>query len=156
MTNKNRFCGWHHLVRMVALLSAMLALVACDDKKVALEDQCDFDEANASWCCQGDDKDAIPTLSDTGSGLYLCNAERVYESCIMAPSFREAQIQGADLYDYLGASIVDKGVNFAVYAKNATRVEVLIFDSNNPDSNLPLKRIPMAKNMKTGIWQKYV
>ena len=79
---------------------------------------------------------------------------RVYDSSRLAPFYGD--MTGDALYDILGASVVDKGVNFAVFAKNATRVEVLIFDSDNPDTDLPLTRIPMTKDDKSGIWTVYV
>ncbi len=79
---------------------------------------------------------------------------RVYDSSRLAPFYGD--MNGDALYEILGASVVDKGVNFAVFAKNATRVEVLIFDSDKPDTDLPLTRIPMTKDEKSGIWTVYV
>ena len=63
---------------------------------------------------------------DDGDG---CSASRLYDTCRVAKSFNA--LKGAELYDILGSTIVDQGVNFAVYAKNATRVEVLIFDEKD-------------------------
>ncbi len=82
------------------------------------------------------------------------SSHHVYESSAIAPSLEG--VKGDALFDHLGPTIIDKGVNFAVYAKHATRVEVLIFDSNNPDTDLPVMRIPMTKDEASGIWTQFV
>ncbi len=76
------------------------------------------------------------------------------EHADIAPSY--AGKSGDALYDILGSRIVDGGVNFAVFAEHATRVEVLIFDANNPDTDLPLARLPMKKDASSGIWTIFV
>lgn len=91
------------------------------------------------------------------TGFQACDdasASRMYQSQPLAPTFQSMNLSGEKLYDILGASIVDEGVNFAVYAKNATRVEVLIFD--DPESGTPSTRIPMTKDEESGIWTQYV
>ncbi len=52
----------------------------------------------------------------------------------------------------LGASLVNDGVNFAVFSRNATAVTLIVFEST--DSNSPWKEIPLnKKGNKTGnIW----
>ena len=67
----------------------------------------------------------------------------------IAPSYNA--LSGNALYDILGTNVVDGGVNFAVFAKNATRVEVLIFDSANPNAH-PIHRLPMSQDAESGIW----
>ena len=79
---------------------------------------------------------------------------RIYDTQKLAQSFKN--LSGDALYDILGATIIDKGVNFAVFAEHATHVEVLIFDSNNPDTDQPLTHIPMTKDAESGIWTVYV
>ena len=79
---------------------------------------------------------------------------RVFDSSQLAPSY--SRLTSNDYFDILGATIIDKGVNFAVYSKNATRIEVLIFDSENPDTDQPLTHIPMYKDEKSNIWTLYV
>ena len=79
---------------------------------------------------------------------------RVFDSSPLAPSY--SKLTSNDYFDILGATIIDKGVNFAVYSKNATRIEVLIFDSENPDTDQPLIHIPMIKDENSNIWTLYV
>ena len=45
---------------------------------------------------------------------------RVFDSSPLAPSY--SKLTSNDYFDILGATIIDKGVNFAVYSKNATRI----------------------------------
>lgn len=152
MFNKSGCFGKHYLVQMVALLSALFALVSCNDDNKSSFCKDDDPSCNSGPEFEGqqDDADGIKSLLNQS-----CGVEQVYESCALSPSLfkRSAEL---NLYDILGATIIDKGVNFAVFAKNATRVEILIFDSKNPDTDVPLKRIPMVKDNKTGIWSKYV
>lgn len=94
------------------------------------------------------------------SGMALTSCEdsssSVYDSSPLAPSFEARGLKGDQLYDILGATVIDKGVNFAVFAEHATRVEVLIFDSKNPDTAQPNIRLPMVKDKTSGIWTLYV
>ncbi len=78
----------------------------------------------------------------------------IYENVPLAP--RYSNLSGDALYDILGPNITDDGVNFAVYAGNAERVEVLIFDSQHPDTDQPIIRIPMTKDETSGIWTTFV
>ncbi len=81
----------------------------------------------------------------------------VYASKSLAQSF--STLKGEALYNILGASVVsdntDNGIQFAVFAKNATRVEVLIF-GNEPERSTPIARIPMTKDAESGIWTQFV
>ena len=100
----------------------------------------------------------VSGLFFSGMALTSCddNSHSVYDSEALAPSFVAHGLKGDLLYDILGATVIDKGVNFAVYAEHATRVEVLIFDSKNPDTAQPSIRLPMAKDKTSGIWTLYV
>ncbi len=100
-----------------------------------------------------DEPQKVRASNDGAELNYQCPT-RVYGSCTLAPSLQS--LSGMQLYDILGPTIVDKGVNFAVYAKNATRVEVLIFNTANPDTDQPAQRIPMYKDETTGIWTQFV
>ena len=40
--------------------------------------------------------------------------------------------------DHMGATQIDRGVHFAVYSENATRLELLLFDDPNPISLHPV------------------
>ena len=73
------------------------------------------------------------------------------ETLDIAPSLKDKT--GQVLYDYLGTRLVDDGVNFAVYAEHATRVEVLLFD--DPEGE-PKNRISMKKDEGSGIWTVFV
>lgn len=50
---------------------------------------------------------------------------QIYRTEPHAPSYANSEIEALD---HLGATIVDQGVNFSVYSKNATRLELLLFD----------------------------
>jgi len=56
----------------------------------------------------------------------------------------------------LGASLVNDGVNFAVFSRNATAVTLIVFESTDPNSSW--KEIPLnKKGNKTGnIWHCFV
>ena len=56
----------------------------------------------------------------------------------------------------LGASLVNDGVNFAVFSRNATAVTLIVFESTDPNSSW--KEIPLDKRgNKTGnIWHCFV
>ncbi|MDR2597457.1 MAG: glycogen debranching enzyme, partial [Treponema sp.] len=56
----------------------------------------------------------------------------------------------------LGASLVNDGVNFAVFSRNAAAVTLIVFESTNPNSSW--KEIPLnKKGNKTGnIWHCFV
>ena len=68
-----------------------------------------------------------------------CAAEQytsVYAISDTAPSLSADAIE--DL-DHMGPTIIDGGVNFAVYSENAERLELLIFE--DPESALSLIHI---------------
>ena len=121
-----------------ALLLASAGMISCDE----------HNSSQISHTCVGDE------CEDQGAPYTTDCPTRVYGACTLAPSFKG--MKGDDLYNILGPTITDKGVNFAVYAKNAMRVEVLIFDTNNPDTDQPVIRIPMTKDKESGIWTQFV
>ncbi len=121
-----------------AFLLAMSGMISCDESR---------GNGVVSECLD-------ESCEDNGAIYTTDCPSRVYGACSLAPSFQN--LKGEQLYDILGPTIIDKGVNFAVYAKHATRVEVLIFDSNNPDTDQPVVRIPMTKDKESGIWTQYV
>ncbi|MBR4986831.1 MAG: glycosyl hydrolase [Proteobacteria bacterium] len=84
------------------------------------------------------------------SDVYKCTGLYCYERI----SDKLTGMKGDDLYEILGPTLTEKGVNFAVYAKHAERVEVLIF--KDPESAVPTKRIPMTKDEESGIWTVFV
>ena len=101
--------------------------------------------AVASFSGCDDEKDKPGSEGTSGcTGLYCYDP--------IASEF--AGLHGDALFDILGPTPTNKGVNFAVYAKHAERVEVLIF--KDPESALPTKRIPMTKDAESGIWTAFV
>lgn len=54
----------------------------------------------------------------------------------------------------MGATLVDKGVNFVVYSENAERIEVLLFD--DPESSSPTMRLPLVRQPGTSLWTLFV
>ena len=74
---------------------------------------------------------------------------RLYHTEPHAPSFTDADITS---HDHMGPTLVDRGVNFAVYSAHATRLELLLFD--DPEAEHPTKRFPMVAFGDT--WNLYV
>ena len=54
--------------------------------------------------------------------------------------------------DHMGPTIIDGGVNFAVYSENADRVELLLFE--DPESDLPTKQYELVKS--GDVWNGFV
>src|SRR5688500_5557162 len=54
--------------------------------------------------------------------------------------------------DHLGPTLIDKGVNFGVYAENAERIEVLLFD--DPESDRPTQQFEMTAYGE--VWNLYI
>ncbi|MEC7983979.1 MAG: alpha-amylase family glycosyl hydrolase, partial [Myxococcota bacterium] len=66
-----------------------------------------------------------------------------------APSLSWEDIENLE---HMGPTLIDRGVNFAVYSENATRIELLLFD--DPESELPAQQYEMER---TGdIWNLYI
>jgi glycogen operon protein len=74
---------------------------------------------------------------------------RLYHQEPRAPSYSAEDIEAMK---YMGPTFVDKGVNFAVYSENATRLELLLFD--DPESNNPSRVIPLTRF--GDVWNVYV
>ncbi len=54
--------------------------------------------------------------------------------------------------DHMGPTIVDQGVNFAVWSQSATRIDLLLFD--DPESETPIQQFEMTR--AGDIWNLYV
>ena len=68
------------------------------------------------------------------------NYPRLYHLEPKAPSLSWEAIENLD---HMGPTIVDRGINFAVYSENATRIELLLFD--DPESDLPAQQYEMQR-----------
>ncbi len=56
------------------------------------------------------------------------NYTHLYATQPFAPSYTAADVAALN---HLGATVVDKGINFSVYSEHATKVQVLLFDGPN-------------------------
>ncbi len=74
---------------------------------------------------------------------------RLYHTEAVAPSLATEDVAALNV---LGPTVVDRGVNFGVYAKAAERVELLIFD--DPEADQPTQRFPMERF--GDVWNLYV
>ncbi|MBO4349707.1 MAG: glycosyl hydrolase [Proteobacteria bacterium] len=120
----------------------------CNAEETCTSCQKDCGECEITDTCGNGQCDDIEDCDTCEIDCGSCDTEPI------APSLKS--FSGDQLYDLLGAYIVDKGVNFAVFAEHATRVELLIFDSKNPDTDQPQRRIPMTKDETSGIWTRFV
>jgi isoamylase len=81
------------------------------------------------------------------------DAPHLYAFSPLAPSFDTPEKRAAlTNLDNLGATIVDRGVNFSVYSENATRIDLLVFE--DPEANLPTKEFPLQR--LGNVWTGYV
>ncbi len=80
----------------------------------------------------------VPLLLLTACGP--ADSARLYHASPKAPSFTEEAL-GA--LDHMGPTIVDKGVNFAVYSERAERIELLLFD--DPEAVLPTRQFELTR-----------
>ncbi len=87
--------------------------------------------ALAVHACASEDYDQVYAVSDT------------------APSLSAESI--ADM-DHMGPTLIDGGLNVAVYSENAERIELLLFD--DPEADLPTRRIPMVR--QGDVWNIFV
>lgn len=84
--------------------------------------------------------------------LLACHSEdyvRLYATDGKAPSLSWEEI-GA--LEHMGPTLIDEGVNFAVYSKNATRVDLLLFE--DPESSKPTRELEMTRY--GDVWNLYV
>ncbi len=77
----------------------------------------------------------------------------IYRTHPRAPNLPAAEIENLV---HMGPTVVDhdgvRGVNFAVYSENATRMEVLLF--NDPESNRPTRQFPLTRF--GNVWNIFV
>ncbi len=74
---------------------------------------------------------------------------RLYHTEPIAPSLDEA---GVRALDHLGPTLIDDGVNFGVFAGNAERVDLLLFD--DPERSTPTRQFQMQRF--GDVWNLYV
>ena len=77
------------------------------------------------------------------------NYPRIYHTESKAPSL---SWEGIEALDHMGPTIIDRGVNFAVYSEAAERIELLLFD--DPESELPTQQYEMTR--QGDVWNLYV
>ncbi|XXF80037.1 alpha-amylase family glycosyl hydrolase [Myxococcaceae bacterium GXIMD 01537] len=74
---------------------------------------------------------------------------RLYHSEKRAPSY---SVEDIESLKHMGPTFVDRGVNFAVYSENATRMELLLFD--DPESERPSRTFELTRY--GDVWSVYV
>ncbi|MBL9038462.1 MAG: glycosyl hydrolase [Archangium sp.] len=74
---------------------------------------------------------------------------RLYATSDRAPSLEAARIENLE---HMGPTLVDQGINFAVYSERAERIELALFD--DPDSDRPTRQFPMKRF--GDVWNLYV
>jgi glycogen operon protein len=74
---------------------------------------------------------------------------RLYHTEPIAPGMSEDEVRELD---HLGPTIVERGVNFSVFAGRAERVDLLLFD--DADASEPIQRWEMSSF--DGVWNLYV
>ena len=74
---------------------------------------------------------------------------RLYHTEDYAPSLSS---DGIEALEHMGATLIDQGVNFAVYSARAERLELLLFES--ADDELPVQQFEMAQI--GDVWNLYV
>ncbi len=74
---------------------------------------------------------------------------QLYQTRDRAPSYTDSEIESLER---LGATLVDQGANFGVFAEHATRVELLLFD--DPEAEEPTRRFAMKRF--GAVWNLYV
>ncbi|GEM_PF-240619 len=102
-------------------------------------------EGNQIKSCSSEGKIVLtPCEKSCADGACVDN----YKTQDKAPS-----LASSNMKQYLGPTIADGGVNFAVFSANAERVEVLLFENASADK--PLVRLPMKKG-SDNIWTIFV
>jgi glycogen operon protein len=76
---------------------------------------------------------------------------RLYRTTPVAPSLDLEKVRALE---YLGPTIIDRGVNFGVYSERAERIELVLFD--DPESSQPTRRFPMEKVPGSNVWNLHV
>jgi glycogen operon protein len=90
-----------------------------------------------------------PLLFALMTGCATEDYTSVYAVADRAPSL---PADGIEALEHMGPTIVDGGINFAVYSENAERLELLIFE--DPESELPTQRIEMTR--MGDVWNRFV
>jgi len=91
----------------------------------------------------------LPLLLLVATGCKKDDYTQLYATEDKAPSLEWDAIEDMD---HMGPTIVDQGVNFAVYADRATRIDLLLFD--DPESERPVQQFTMTR--AGSIWNLYV
>jgi glycogen operon protein len=100
----------------------------------------------------------VPCLALVALGGVLvlqagCTSEdggiRLYRTLPIAAELDQAAVEGLR---HMGPTVLDRGVNFATYAENATRIDLLLFD--DPEAELPTRQFPMVRF--GDVWNLYV
>ncbi|HUB06333.1 MAG TPA: alpha-amylase family glycosyl hydrolase [Myxococcales bacterium] len=88
--------------------------------------------------------------------LVACNSApytHLYQASPIAPSYTVADVAAMN---HMGATVVDDGVNFAVYSEHATKMQVLLFD-DPVNQQLPTRQFdltPVAPG--ANVWNVFV
>ena len=74
---------------------------------------------------------------------------QLYATKPFAPSFNQADVANLK---YLGATVIDNGINFGVYSEHATKLQVLLFDDpNSPQPSQQFDLVPQG-----AVWNLFV
>lgn len=74
---------------------------------------------------------------------------KLYRALPLAPSYTADDVANLN---HLGATLVDKGVNFSVFSAHATKLQVALFD--NPESNQPTRQFDLTR--QGDVWNVYI
>ena len=74
---------------------------------------------------------------------------RLYHDAPLGPGLEQTAVEQ---FEHMGPTILEKGVNFALFSANATRVDLLLFD--DPESEQPTQQYEMTRF--GDIWNVYV
>jgi isoamylase len=85
----------------------------------------------------------------TGGACAKSDYAHIYQTAPFAPSYARESIANLE---HMGATLVDKGVNFAVYSEHATKLQLALFD--DPESNRPTRQLDMVR--QGDVWNLYV
>ena len=91
----------------------------------------------------------LPLFFLVASSCATEDYDQVYALSDTAPSLSVEAI--ADM-QHMGPTLIDGGLNVAVYSENAERIELLLFD--DPEADLPTRRIPMVR--QGDVWNIFV
>jgi len=85
----------------------------------------------------------------TAAACSNSNYAHLYATQPFAPSYTSDDVANLN---HMGANLVDKGVNFAVYSEHATEIQLALFD--DPESDQPTRSIAMTQ--VGNVWSVYV